>query len=185
MQRSPAADAAAVLISLGVSVEISGPLGKMVLPVEEFFLGPGQTVLKRGDILSGIILPSPAPCSAYQKLGSPKDMEIAVVSVAVALVMEGELINKCRVGLTAVTPIPLRALLAEAALKRRGLGSPPKLSGCRSGCRRRIQSPRLSSKPRLCIDRRQSSCCCSVLSSRSGTEVSGQSGPAVCLVDWW
>lgn len=116
---SPAADTASALIALGASVEISGLQGKRVLPVEEFFLGPGRTVLERGEIVSGILLPFPAPCSAYQKLGRRKAMEIAVVGVAVALVMDKELIKECRVGLTAVAPVPLRARNAEAALKGR------------------------------------------------------------------
>jgi len=116
---SPAADTAAALIVLGASVEISGLRGKRMVPVEEFFLGPGRTVLERTDIISGILLPFPAPCSAYRKLGRRKAMEIAVVGVAVALVINQELITECRIGLTAVAPTPLRAHRAEAALRGR------------------------------------------------------------------
>lgn len=114
---SPAADTASALIALGALVEIASPQGQRTVPVEEFFLGPGQTVLKRGEIISGIILPFPAPCSAYFKLGRRKAMEIAVVGVAVALVMDQNLIKECRIGLTAVAPIPLRARNAEVVLR--------------------------------------------------------------------
>lgn len=116
---SPAADTASALIALAARVEISGPQGQRSLPVEEFFLGPGQTVLGRGEIVSGILLPYRAPCSAYLKLGRRKALEIAVVGVAVALEMDQELIKDCRVGLTAVAPVPLRASQAEAALRGR------------------------------------------------------------------
>jgi len=114
---SPAADTAAALIALGASIEITGLRGKRVLPVEEFFLGPGRTVLERGDIISAVLLPSPAPWSAYQKLGRRKAMEIAVVGVAVGLVIDKGVITECRIGLSAVAPTPLRASQAEAMLR--------------------------------------------------------------------
>ena len=114
---SPAADTASALIALGAVIEIANPRGQRILPVEELFLGPGQTTLGRGEIISAILLPFPAPCSAYLKLGRRKALEIAVAGVAVVLVMEQELIKECRIGLTAVAPIPLRARKAEALLR--------------------------------------------------------------------
>lgn len=113
---SPAADAASALLTLEARLEITSPHGRRFLRVEEFFRGPGRTVLARGEIVSGIILSSPAPCSAYLKLGRRKAMEIAVVGVAVALEMEKGWVKECRVGLAAVAPTPLRARQAEATL---------------------------------------------------------------------
>jgi carbon-monoxide dehydrogenase medium subunit len=118
---SPAADAASALLALGARLEIAGPGRTRLLPVEEFFLSPGRTVLERGEIISGIILPEPARRSAYLKLGRRKAMEIAVVGVAVSLEMEKDVVTGCRVGLAAVAPTPLRARQAEAALTGRAL----------------------------------------------------------------
>ncbi len=114
---SPAADAATALLALGARLEIAGPGGVRMLPVEEFFLEPGRTALAKGEILSGIILSAPAPHSAYLKLGRRKAMEIAVVGVAAVLEMEGALVKECRIGLAAVAPTPLRARQAEDLLR--------------------------------------------------------------------
>ena len=43
---SPAADTAAPLIILSAVVKIVGPEGSRVVPVEDFFLGPGSTGMK-------------------------------------------------------------------------------------------------------------------------------------------
>jgi len=118
---SPAADAATALLALGARLEIAGPGGSRILPVEEFFLEPGRTALVKGEILSGIILPAPAPHSAYLKLGRRKAMEIAVVGAAAVLEMEGGRVKECRIALAAVAPTPLRARQAEALLRGSGL----------------------------------------------------------------
>ena len=114
---SPAADAAPALLVMEALLEITGAKGVRLLPSDEFFLGPGRTALQRGEILSGIILPTPAYHSAHLKLGLRRALEIAVVGVAVALEIEGRLIKKCRIGLASVGPTPLRARQAEAMLK--------------------------------------------------------------------
>ena len=44
---SPAADSVPALLVLGAIAEIQGPQGSRSLPLEEFFLGPGITALKR------------------------------------------------------------------------------------------------------------------------------------------
>ena len=113
---SPAADAAPALLVLEAILEIAGPTGMRRLSIDEFFLGPGRTDLQRGEIVTGIILPAPAHNSAYLKLGLRRALEIAVIGVAVALEMEGQLIKKCRIGLASVAPTPLRARQAEKVL---------------------------------------------------------------------
>ncbi len=113
---SPAADAATALLALGARLEITGLEGKRLLPLEEFFRGPRQTVLEKGELLSAILLPPPAPGSAYLKLGRRKALEIAVVGVAVALTLEDGRVSDCRVGLAAVAPMPLRPGQAEKVL---------------------------------------------------------------------
>ncbi len=56
---SPAADTAPALLVYEARVNIVGPLGKRSVPVSEFFLGPGQTVLQHDELVESIDLPIP------------------------------------------------------------------------------------------------------------------------------
>ena len=55
------------------------------MPLENFFTGPGKTVLKPDELVTGIRLPAPAPRTGkvYIKHGRRKAMELATVGVAV------------------------------------------------------------------------------------------------------
>jgi carbon-monoxide dehydrogenase medium subunit len=110
---SPAADGAVALVALGASavVESDGNERREV-PLPEFFLGPGQTVLRPGELVTGIAFaaPSSAARSAYRKAGQRNALAIAVVSVA--LVHEPET-GTVRIALGSVAPTPIRATEAE------------------------------------------------------------------------
>jgi carbon-monoxide dehydrogenase medium subunit len=110
---SPAADGAVALVALGASavVESDGNERREV-PLPEFFLGPGQTVLRPGELVTGIAFaaPSSAARSAYRKAGQRNALAIAVVSVA--LVHEPEA-GTVRIALGSVAPTPIRATEAE------------------------------------------------------------------------
>ncbi len=54
---SPAADTVPVLVALGSAVEISGPHGSREVAVEEFILGNRQIDLRRGEIVSAVLIP--------------------------------------------------------------------------------------------------------------------------------
>ena len=56
----PSADTAPPLIVLGASVKLVGPKGKRSVPVESFFTGPKESVLKKNEILTEISIPKPA-----------------------------------------------------------------------------------------------------------------------------
>ena len=51
---SPAADTVPALLVYGALANIVGPAGSRVVPLSEFFTGPGRTVLARGEILESI-----------------------------------------------------------------------------------------------------------------------------------
>jgi len=55
---APSADMAPSLIGLGASVTLAGPDGESLLPLEEFFTGPGETILGKGQILKDIRVPN-------------------------------------------------------------------------------------------------------------------------------
>jgi len=114
---SPASDSAPVLIAFGAEVIIEGSDGERQLSLEEFFLGPGKTALRSGELLVAIVIPRPQPGtgSAFLKV-SRVTADIAKVNAAVALVREGERIVSCRLVFGSVAPRPVRAERAEALL---------------------------------------------------------------------
>lgn len=120
---SPAADLAPPLLVLDAVAAIAGPRGRRTLPLREFFAGPGATALTPGELLVAIELPArPEPWrAAFERLDQRRAMDIALVSVAAALRLEGGRVAEARVALGAVAPTPLRATAAETALVGRPL----------------------------------------------------------------
>lgn len=114
---SPASDSAPALIALGTEVEITGPEGKRRMPLEEFFVGPGKTVLQNGDLLTDVVLPQPrrGTGSAFLKI-SRVAADIAKASAAVMLVREGDRVVDCRMAFGSVAPTPMRTREAERML---------------------------------------------------------------------
>lgn len=120
---APSADTAPPLLAHEALAVVFGPNGRRTLPIEEFFVGPGKTALASGELLTEIRVPTPRPRtgSAYQRHTPRKQMDIAVVGVAVVLTLNGGRVQRARIALGAVAPTPLRAREAEAALE----GKPP------------------------------------------------------------
>ena len=123
---SPAADMIPALISLGGKAKIVGAKGERILPVEDFFAGPGRTNLRTEEFLIEVQVPTPlAPAGFhYIKHSIRKAMDLAVVGVAVALFLDPGGDKKCcgaKIALGAVGPIPLRACKAENFLQGRKL----------------------------------------------------------------
>ena len=116
---SPAADSVPALIAAGAVCEIAGPAGMREASVETVVTGPGRTSLARGELIVGIRLAQPRPHGgdAYLRFIPRTEMDIAVVGVGVALVLDDAgTCTHARVGLGAVAPTPLRVDAAGAAL---------------------------------------------------------------------
>jgi len=114
---SPASDSAPALITLGAEAEITGLDGKRRLPLEEFFVGPGKTVLQDGELLTDVILPQPqiGTGSAFLKI-SRVAADIAKASGAVTIVHDGGRVVDCRMAFGSVAPTPMRTCKAEQML---------------------------------------------------------------------
>ena len=86
--------------------------------MEEFFVGPGETVLSPKELLVEIQIPElPSKMgSAFLKM-KRVSADLAKVSVAVAVVREGDVCKDCRIALGAVAKIPLRTKKGEEILK--------------------------------------------------------------------
>lgn len=117
---TPSADVAPSLIALNATARIVGAGGERIVALEEFFRGPGQTIMSPAEILTEIIIPKTSPqlVGEYIKF-SPRDMmDLAYVGVAVAYIITSD--KRCsgvRIVLGAVAPTPLRARNAEALLE--------------------------------------------------------------------
>ncbi len=113
----PSADLPPIFIALGAIVTILGPEGERTVPLEDFFTGPGKTVLAQNEIVTYITIPDqPTTGSNYIKFGLRRSGALAVVGVASSVTMEGNIIKDARIALGAVAPVPMRAKNAEAAL---------------------------------------------------------------------
>jgi aerobic carbon-monoxide dehydrogenase medium subunit len=116
---SPSADTLPPLIADGAVVTVFGPTGERRVALEDFFLGPGKTVLRPDEIVTGVNVPTVAPHSAgiYIKHGRRKAMELATVGVAVSLTLDAAVCRRIRIVLGAVAPTPIRAKQAEAVVE--------------------------------------------------------------------
>jgi len=121
----PGADLPPALLALNASVELRSRKGTRKVPLTEFFQGYFETAVEADEILSRVDIPTlpQGACGAYIKHSiSPEDLAIA--GVAVVLVPDGKnpvSARELRIGLGGVSPVPLRALKAEAALNGRAL----------------------------------------------------------------
>ena len=121
---TPSADTAPALVALNATARISGLNGSRTVALEDFFKGPGQTVMSTEEILTEISIPRTAPelVGDYIKF-SPRDMmDLAYVGVAVAFNLGSD--RRCervRIVLGAVAPTPLRARDAESLLEGQSL----------------------------------------------------------------
>jgi aerobic carbon-monoxide dehydrogenase medium subunit len=109
---SPSADTIPPLIADGARVEIHGRAKPVLL--EDFFTGPGKTVLRPGELVTAIVVPPPAAGTkkVYIKHGRRKAMELATVGVAVTRTPV-----EVRIALGAVAPTVIRARAAEKLFK--------------------------------------------------------------------
>ena len=118
---SPAADVALVLLMYEARLLITGPSGSRKVPVHEFYVGSGQTVLQLGEILTAIEIDLPPLNSkgVLYKHGKRKSHEIALVNVAVLLTPQPgtKQISRARIAVGAVASTQLRIKEAEDSLR--------------------------------------------------------------------
>jgi xanthine dehydrogenase YagS FAD-binding subunit len=120
-------DVAVALVAFDAVVRTVAPNGPREIPIDDFFLLPGNTPhlehpLEHGELIVGIDVP-PAPVarrSLYLKFRDRQSYEFALVSVAAALDVQDGLITDVRLALGGVGTKPWRASHAEAQL----LGGP-------------------------------------------------------------
>jgi xanthine dehydrogenase YagS FAD-binding subunit len=117
-------DTATALVALNAQARIAGPGGDRVVPLDHYFIGPGEDVLRENvlppeELLVEVIIPPPAAGTkqAWTKLRDRQVYDFAVVSVAVAFTVEGGRWKDGRIVLGGVSPVPYRATEVENQLK--------------------------------------------------------------------
>ena len=142
---APSADTATPLLVLGTQVKIKSLKEEKTVPIEEFFTGPGETILKKGEILTELVMPKPLPHtgSAYWKLQRRLALDLPILGVSTLLSLDkgtiscsdmlctvspissilhtmeqDELVCKeVRIALGVAAPTPVRAVKAESLLR--------------------------------------------------------------------
>lgn len=119
---SPAADTVPSLLVLGARLKIRSATATREVAIEDFFTGPGQTVLKKDEMIVEIWFPKVnGRKGAFIKLGRRNALAISVVSVATLTKInpQSKVFEEARVALGAVAPTPTRARSVETALMGR------------------------------------------------------------------
>lgn len=120
---APSAENAPVMMAMGAQVNIVGPDGPKSVSLDEFFKGPGQTVLKQGELLTSINVPVPpkGAGTSYQHISARGKVDISAVGVGTMLTMNGDVCEDVRIFLGAVAPTPIMAVNAQNVLKNNKL----------------------------------------------------------------
>lgn len=112
-------DLATTLTALDAEAVLARDGGRRSLPMGRFFTGPGETALRRGEILAEVRVPAAARArvSAFEKMRLWEG-DFAVAAVCASLELDGVgTVRDARVVLGAVAPTPYRAREVERALQ--------------------------------------------------------------------
>jgi xanthine dehydrogenase YagS FAD-binding subunit len=116
-------DMAVAMAALDARVEtIAADGSRRSMSLEELYRLPGdtphiETNLARDELITSIVLPPPpAGIQVYRKVRDRASYAFALVSVAVILAAEGDMIRNARIALGSVAPKPWRSFEAEKAL---------------------------------------------------------------------
>ena len=123
---TPSADMAPPLFALKARLKLVNSVGERIISVEQFFTGPGETILKPDELLLEIQIPPEPPHTGgvYLKHGAKGAQGLAVVGVAtvVTLDLSDDTFKDVSLALGAVAPTPIRAKQAEILLRGQKIG---------------------------------------------------------------
>jgi xanthine dehydrogenase YagS FAD-binding subunit len=111
------------MAALEATVHLRGAKGERAIPIGDFHVLPGdtpqrETVLERGDLITQVTLPPPAPGnrSLYLKLRDRMSYEFALASAAVVITAANGKITRARIAMGGVGTKPWRSTEAEGEL---------------------------------------------------------------------
>ena len=116
----PAADLPPPLMVYGAKIVLKSAGGEREVLLENFFKGPGQTVIEPDEILTEIVIKIPPTHSGagYFKLGVRKALEISLANIAAFISLDSPngAISDAKIAMGSVAPTPIRAISAEKIL---------------------------------------------------------------------
>jgi xanthine dehydrogenase YagS FAD-binding subunit len=117
-------DTASPLVALEARARIVRLDGERGVGLDALFVGPGddmthETVLLPGELLAEVVLPPPrmGARSSYRKARARAAWDFALVGVALVLTLSRRRVERARVVLSGVAPVPWRVPAAEAILQ--------------------------------------------------------------------
>ncbi|MBP8612627.1 MAG: xanthine dehydrogenase family protein subunit M [Candidatus Atribacteria bacterium] len=118
---SPAGDSIPAFFNLEAKLILKSIEGERVVPIEEFFVGPGKTCLKNNELILGVEFSKMTQdeIGFFRKVGQRRGVAISIINGCVRL-QKSEQKNhfkKAFVSLGAVAPTVVRARLVENALE--------------------------------------------------------------------
>jgi xanthine dehydrogenase small subunit len=117
---SPVGDLAPALLALAATVVLVSADGGREVPLDEYFTGYRQTVLRQGELIRAVRIPAPpAGLTAFHKIAKRRYDDISSVAVAFALDVVDGTVARARIGLGGVAATPTRARATESALESR------------------------------------------------------------------
>lgn len=116
----PSAEMAPALVALSARARIAGPDGERTVPLEEFFVAAGRTVLKPTELLVEIQVPvSPTNTRGVYLKYTARATGLPIVGVAVVATVEpkSRTCQDIRIVVSNVAPTVMRARQAEAIIR--------------------------------------------------------------------
>lgn len=110
------ADSAPTLFALNALLKLRSANGERIVPITEFYAGPGRVKLQPGEIMEAIIITKEnydGLNGNYIKYCNRKAMDIAMLSVSVICKVDNEKFSDMRIALGVAAPTPVRCSEAE------------------------------------------------------------------------
>ena len=116
------ADSGATLMALDAEVELRGPEGTRVIPLQKFYIKPGVVDIKRGELQMALLIKKEGYegyTGHFIKYAMRDAMDIATLgcSVNVRLSEDKQTIEDCRVAFGVAGPVPMRLPSAEEVVR--------------------------------------------------------------------
>ncbi len=115
------ADAAPMLVALDASVHVFGNKGKRTIAMESFYRAAGETMLQKGELITGIEVPLLKGAAFHYEKFAHWRGDFPEASAAVRMQWGGKGSRSIRVSLGGVSPLPMRAAWTEAEVLKSGL----------------------------------------------------------------
>ena len=112
-------DSAPILIALNAKVKIADAAKVKTIFLKDFFIFNKKTILKKGEVMTKIILPLPKPGfgAHFEKFGLREAGNISVASVAVMVIVKKNICVDACIVIGAVAPTPKISFKATEMLK--------------------------------------------------------------------